>query len=239
MIRARSGWRRAVGALSLAASALLLGGCVYLRLLEVKRQLAQFDRHFLLKTDDGLRLTCLTPVLEADDIRWLGLRPESIKRLGQAEQWHVRWVKQLPPGKTESGAFHIAVDLSFTQGKLTGIAIPERYFQLLPKSFVIGVIRSVGGARIDKSDRSAEAAVTDAAALARPDLPGIDKVLGMPTEERLEGNVAIQRYRYVTATTEPKPGVFEMTLRFDDASGQLLHWQGRTPVGNIAFKFAP
>jgi hypothetical protein len=236
MTSGRRGFR-AAGALALAAVTLLLGGCVYLRLLEVKRQLAQFDQHFVLHTEEGLKLICQTPVLLTDDIRWLGIRPETIKRLGRAEQWHVRWVKQLPPGVTDKGTFFIALDLTFADGKLTGIAIPETYFALLPKSFVIGVIKSLGGARVDKSHRSAEAAVADAAALARPDLPGIDKVLGQPTEERIEGGVAIQRYRYIPATTERGAGIFEMTLRFDNATGELLHWHGKTPMGNIAFDF--
>jgi hypothetical protein len=81
--RLRHGGRRAA-AFGLAALGLLLGGCVYLRLLAFKRQLADFDRHFTLQTDDGLRLGCLTPVLLPEDFRWLGLTPETVKTLGQS-----------------------------------------------------------------------------------------------------------------------------------------------------------
>lgn len=231
--------RRAGVAIALALGTLLLSGCVYLRLLELKRQFAQFDRHFALHTHDGLRVVAQHPVLFADDVRWIGLRPETIKRLGQAEQWHIRWVKQLPPGVTDQGTFYVALDLTFAGGKLTGIAIPESYFKLLPKEFVVSMLRSLGGAHVDKSSRNVEASVgADAARLARPNLPTVDKILGVPTEEHEEGKHTIQRYRYVLATTEKGGGVFEMTLRYDTKSGELLHWQGRTPMGNIAFNFA-
>lgn len=231
----RGAWLR----LGLGLAALvLLSGCVYLRLLELKKQLGQFDRHFDLRTDDGVRILCRTPVLLADDVRWIGIRPETIRRLGSAEQWQVRWVKELPPGRTEKGAFFIALELMFADGRLTGVAIPESYFAFLPKSFVLGVIKSLGGARVNKAKRTAEAAVSSAeVALARPNMPNIDKVLGLPTEERVEGAQTVQRYRYVPVTPEPKAGVFEMTLRFDTKSGELQHWQGRTPMGNIAFDF--
>lgn len=33
------------------------GGCVYLRLLQIKNQLAEFDRYFDADTRDGLKLT--------------------------------------------------------------------------------------------------------------------------------------------------------------------------------------
>lgn len=226
-------------ALGLAACALLLGGCVYLRLLELKRQFAKFDEHFVLHTEHGLKIIAQDPVLRMEDVRWLGLYPESTKRVGLAEQWHIRWVKQLPPGVTDKGSFFVALDLTFADGKLTGIAIPESYFMLLPKDFLVGVVRSLGGARIDKSSRAVEAAVAaDEVRQARPNLPTVDKILGVPTEEREEGPHTFQRYRYVPSTKEGKAGVFEMVLRYHTKSGELLHWQGRTPMGNIAFDFA-
>lgn len=239
MTAARRPPRRVWAALGLACGALLLGGCVYLRLLELKRQFAQFDRHFALQTTEGLRIVAQHPVLLMDDVRWIGLRPETIKRLGRAEQWQVRWVKQLPPGVAEKATFYIALDLSFADGKLSGIAIPESYFALVPKELVIGMLRSLGAADVDKRGRKVEAAVgAEAARLGRPNLPTVDKILGTPTEEREEGRHTIQRYRYVLATREPKGGGFEMILRYDTKSGELLHWQGKTPMGNIAFDFA-
>lgn len=230
---------RTLFAWTLAAGLLLLSGCVYLRLLALKRQLKDFDRHFALQTDVGVKIIAQDPVLLAEDVRWLGLRPETIRKLGRAEQWHVRWVKQLPAGVTEKAVFHIALDITFADGKLTGISIPESYFALLPKDFLIGVLRSLGGAAVDRSEREVEAAVkAEEVRLARPSLPTVDRILGLPTEERTDGEHTVQRYRYVPATPERGARVFEMVLRYHTASGELLHWQGRTPMGTIAFDFA-
>ncbi|HUR59779.1 MAG TPA: hypothetical protein VM029_18815 [Opitutaceae bacterium] len=239
MIGSRRLWARALLTVAAISVSSLCSGCVYLRLLELKRQLAQFERNFALQTDEGIRIICHHPLLLADDVRWIGMRPETIKKLGRAELWHVRWVKQLPPGVTEKGTFSIELDLTFADGKLSAVTIPENYFKLLPKSFVIGVIKSVGGAKVDKSARTAESVVTSGeVALAQPSMPSIEKILGRATESRVDGPHTIDRYRYIPATKEPRPGVFEMTLRFHTTSGTLLHWHGRTPIGNIAFDFA-
>jgi hypothetical protein len=217
----------------------LLSGCVYLRLLELKKQLGKFDEFFGLQTTDGLAILCFQPVLLSDDVRWIGVKPESTKKIGLAEQWHVRWVKQLPPGMKEDVEFDIVLELNFTENKLTRIAIPEKYFAVLPKRFLVGVIKSLGGGRVDKAGRRIEAAVTAAEiAAARPNLPGIDKLLGRPSEERTEGSTTIVRYRYVPSTKESHAGVFDMQLTFDTKTGELLKWQGLTPVGKIGFDFS-
>lgn len=226
-------------AFGLACLALLLSGCVYLRLLELKKQLGDFDRFFVLQTSDGVGIVCQDPVLTPSDVRWIGLRPEQTKRLGQAEQWQVRWVKQLPLGIAEPGQFDIIVDLGFANNRLNRITIPERYFAVMPKEFLVGVIKSLGRGRIDKSEKKIEASVSAAeVAAARPKLPSIDKLLGRPSEERVEGDNTVLRYRYIPATKESKAGVFDMHLTFQTVTGELLRWQGRTPIGNISFNFA-
>lgn len=219
-------------------AALLLGGCVYLRLLELKRQIDKFDLFFALRTDNGLSLTCLTPLLRPSDVRWIGLKPEKTKTLGRAEQWQVRWVKQPPPGARENVEYDIALELMFVEERLKQVTIPERYFAAMPKSFLVGVIRSLGRGKIDKSEKKIAAIVSaEEVAAARPKLPAIDKLLGQPTEEREEGANTMVRYRYVPATVEPGAGVFDMHLTFHTKSGELLRWQGLTPVGKIDFDF--
>lgn len=225
-------------ACTVAGLALLLGGCVYLRLLELKKQLGQFDRYFALQTTEGVGIVCHEPVLTTADVRWIGLRPEQSKTLGRAELWQVRWVKQLPIGIAEPSQFDIIIDLGFADNHLTRVTIPERYFAVMPKEFLIGVIKSLGRGKIDKSQKKIEAAVSAAEiAAARPKLPSIDKLLGRPSEEREDGPNTILRYRYIPATKESRAGVFDMHLTFNTATGELLRWQGKTPIGNIGFNF--
>ncbi len=231
-------WVRRLFAFGLVAFAALLGGCVYLRLLELKNQLGRFDDHFTLHTGDGLALTCLKPVLLTADVRWLGLKPESVKQVGQAALWRIRWVKQLPPGVTEPIEYDIVLDLNFTEDRLTRLAIPERYFAVMPKDFLVGVIKSVGRGRVDTGGKRVESTVSAAAvAAARPRLPALHRLLGRPTESKIDGPHTLVRYRYVPATQEPGAGLFDMHLTFDTASGELRRWQGFTPVGRIGFDF--
>lgn len=220
-------------------AALLLSGCVYLRLLELKKQLGRFDEFFGVQTTDGLAIVCHEPVLRPADLRWIGVKPERTRQLGHAEEWQVRWVKQLPPGIHEPIEYDITLNLGFADDRLTRVAIPEKYFAVMPKPFLVGVIRSLGRGRIDKAGRQIETAISPAdIAAARPNLPDVDKLLGRPSEERQEGTTTIVRYRYVPSTPESRTGVFDMHLTFDTKSGELLKWQGLTQVGKIGFDFA-
>jgi hypothetical protein len=231
-------WRRrshAAAAVAIAAAALLLGGCVYLRLLELKHQIAAFDRNFNVSTETGVRIECRHPVLLTDDVKWIGLAPEHRKAIGTAEDWDVRWVKDLPPDVHEAGTFDILIQLRFVDDKLTRVAIPERYFAVMSKSLLIDLLRSLGGAKVDRDRRSIEAQL----ASSRPDLPAIQKLLGVPTDRANDGGQTILHYRYVPVATArlARSAVFDMTLCFDASNGQLLRWQGRTPVGVIGFNF--
>ena len=233
-VNARRRWL----ALGVAACALLLGGCVYLRLLEIKKQLGHFDENFSLQSADGLGLICHTPVLLTSDLRWIGVMPESVKKLGTAEQWRVRWIKQLPPGVTEKLQFDLMLEFSFVDGKLSRATIPEQYFAVMPKPFLVTVIKSLGHGHINKGSKEIDSALSGPElAAARPSLPSIDKLLGRPSEEYVEGPNTITRYQYVPATKESGAKTFDMRLTFDTQTGELLKWQGFTPVGKIAFDF--
>ena len=101
MSRRRGAVPRTAAVMIAAAVALLSSGCVYLRLLELKRQLAAFERNFTLETSEGVRLGFLRPVLLTRDIRWLGLKPETVQQTGEIEQWRVRWLKEPAHGVVE------------------------------------------------------------------------------------------------------------------------------------------
>lgn len=232
--------RRLVLACGLAASALLLGGCVYLRLLELKWQLDKFDRNFAVSTTDGLSIVFHHPVMRTGDVRWFGAKPERIDKLGQAEHWHLRLVKELPPGVTEPVKYDILLELSFADDRLTRVSVPEAYFAGIPKKFVLGVIRSLGRGQISQGEKKIETTVgADEAAASRPRLATIDRLLGIPSEVRIEGPNTVRRYRFVPATKEPDPAAYDFTMTFDTATGDLRRWHSRTPVGGIGFKFDP
>ncbi len=233
-------WGRRILGVGLAALCLLLSGCVYLRLLEFKHQLADFDRHFTLQTSEGVRLGCLSPVLLTADFRWLGFTPETVKKLGRAELWRIRWAKELPPGPKEKAAHDIEMELTFTDDQLTRLYLPERYFTLVPKPFFIGLLRSLGSARVDKSRRLAEVNFSRSERdnlTARVVATSLAMLLGVPTEQRTEGMLTTLRYHYTPVPPESKHGVIDMVFTFDTATGQLQRLHGRSPIGQISFNF--
>jgi hypothetical protein len=238
--RTRTSLLRPSAACLLLVVGLLLSGCVYLRLLEFKRQLGDFDRHFTLSTDDGLRLICQHPIVLSEDFRWLGFTPESVKALGQAEQWRIRWTKQLPPGVADSAGHDIEMELMFAEGRFTRLHIPERFFAFVPKPFFTGLLRSLGQANVDRSRRLADVSFTPAerSRLTASVTPAaLAALLGRPSEQTVAGDRSTLRYRYTPVPPESKNGIVDMFFTFEAATGQLLRLHGRSPVGQVSFNF--
>jgi len=226
----------------LASLALLLGGCVYLRLLAIKNQLSAFDRHFTLDTHDGVRLGCLKPVLLAADLHWLGITPEHIQTLGQSEQWRIRWVKQLPAGTTEATAYDLSIEMIFTEGKLSRVFVPERFFALISKSFFVDLLRGMGAANIDRGARTADVNLTDAGGKT----PGVPitrdtllNFLGRPGAERVEDTRLVLDYRFITTPPVDDSRPIDLAFSFDAQTGQRHRNTGRSRVGKMSFNFAP
>lgn len=235
-------WQRWLLTLGLCSVALLLSGCVYLRLLALKRQLGDFDKHFALQTANGVRLRCLDPVLLAGDMRWLGIVPEKIAKQGRAEQWRVHWVKEAVTGRgePEPAAQDIELEINFSDNKLTGFFVAERYFAFIPKSFFVGLLRGLGDANIDKGKRrvSAEIALPTAGVDdGRPTIASLAALLGSPTERQTKGETTLLRYRYLPPTPGSNNGDFDLFFTFDTASGELLQLEGRSPVGQMLLNF--
>jgi hypothetical protein len=224
-----------LGAVALAA--LFLSGCVYLRLLQLKRQIAAFDEHFVFHSESGLRLECLHPVLLADDLRFLGFYPATVRKVGVAEQWHIRWLKQRAAGATEKVRYEISFDLTFSADKLTALHIPENYFAFMPKEVVIAGVKSLGGAQVDKAQRSILAQLRDK--VIPPSAKGVAEMLGPPTDQKIEGDRETFHYHFVSDDPGAKGKDFDLRLVFDAQSGDLRETIGRLPVGNLHLKFDP
>jgi hypothetical protein len=242
MLRRNSPFLRRPFALLLLAGALLLSGCVYLRLLELKKQFAHFDENFKTDTTDGVRIDCLNPLLLADDVRWIGVFPETITTEGSHENWRVRWIKDAPPGPPETTVYDVELDARFTHGRLTHIAIPERYFEFFPKELFVNLLRSTGGAQINAGSRSADVQNTPepgAPPIKPPTLDSIGAMLGRPTERLTRDGLEIFRYRYRALTSEKKARPIDVSFSFDPVTGRLRMFVAALPTGTINFRVAP
>jgi hypothetical protein len=229
-------------AFSFLAGALLLSGCVYLRLLDLKKQFARFDENFTADTTDGVRIECLNPILLPDDVRWLGVFPETINTEDVSEKWRVRWIKDPPPGDPETVVYDVELEARFTDERLVYVGIPERYFAFFPKELFVSLLRSTGGARIDRSSRSAEVDNTPdpkSAEIKPPTIDSIAGMLGRPSERTTRDGMEIFRYRYRALTTEKKAKPIEVTFSFDSATGRMQTLKAKLPTGTINFRVAP
>lgn len=234
--------RRGLAALAVGAAVLLLSGCIYLRLLALKRQLGDFDRNFTLQTHEGLRLKCLNPVLLAGDLRWLGIVPETTTKLGRFELWRVRWVKEVDARQTgpRPAAHDIELEINFAENKFVGFFMAERYFTFIPKSFFVGLLRGLGHASIDRNQRRVSADIVIPHSEFANDRPTIDSLVGLlgdPTERRTEDGNTLLRYRYLPPAPGSNNGDFDLRFTFNLQTGELLRLEGSSPVGKMALNF--
>ena len=229
-------------ALLLIACVATFSGCVYLRLLDLKKQFSRFDEHFKTDITDGLRIDCLEPLLQVGDARWLGIFPETITTEGDTEDWRVRWVKEPPPGAPETAVYDVELSARFVDGRLSRVGIPERYFAFCSKELFVNLLRSTGEARIDRGSRSAEVDNKRPATGPEPVLPtiaSIDGMLGRPTEFTKKDGLTLYRYRYKPMTPEKKARSLEVSFVFNDGTGVLQTLTAKLPTGTIHFRVAP
>jgi len=151
-------WKRSTLWLLISGLALLLTGCVWLRLLAFKEQLADLDRYVKVDDRKGLAFHFLEPVLYADDVRELLQMEPTVKTTNQnCQTWLWTFEKELAVTNAEPANFDLTFATLFENRKFNELGIPERFTAVIPKPIILGIVRSLGHADIDRSKRSASA----------------------------------------------------------------------------------
>ena len=230
----RARWRpgrRAAAVLAGALASVLLGGCIYLRLLELRNQLAHFDRFFDTDLRTGVRITCKQPVLLDGDMAFFKLAPESRARAGVAERWQFRWIKASRGPGENPGDYEVAVDFIFVEHKLTRVILPERLFVFIPKQFFLTIVRAFGHAQVDKQKRTASASVHEDFGPDQmpPQLTraGLSAMLGAPFESKETAAGLRWHYQYRAASADQRSGHIDITFTLDPANQKVRRIQGR------------
>jgi hypothetical protein len=226
-----------------AAGLILLGGCIYLRLLELKRQLADFDRYFEADARDGVKLTCRKPALLDEDMAFFRLVPESRQRSGTAERWHFRWIKNPPVPGEDPARYEVAADFVFLDHQLTRVILPERLFTFIPKPLFLSILRAFGHAQVDREKRSATAHVQENAGpsggpapLTRTDLAAM---LGAPMEKSNTPEGVLWHYHYRAASPDQRSGRIDVAFTLDRANSQVRRIRGLVFNSTLDVSFAP
>jgi hypothetical protein len=229
-------FKRAFFCFSLALLMTSFGGCVYLRLLEVKLQLVDFEKYFKIEQRNGLSLVCLKPVLSTQDISALAKRGPTFAEAGAPQTvWQYHFTKQYHHPESEKGIFDVPVVLVFQKDKLCMGTLPERFCEVMPRAFIIEAFRAIGRAEVNPIDRSAKGPFFERAkdkGIPIPKSHDFVRLLGKPFAEEKSGAVTIFTfvYRLQRGSQDPAPPT--------DAWARFSFLQGGEKLLKIEAKFA-
>jgi hypothetical protein len=205
---------------------LLLTGCIWLRLLAFKNQLVEFDRYVKVDDRHGLAFQFVKPVIRAGDVReLLEADPTSKATNGSEQTWFWTFEKLLPDTHQESGNFEMTFTTSFATNKLSQFAIPERFLTILPKSWVLGLFRSFGKARVDQKQRAANVTWVPEGETPIMTRREIIQLLGAPLSTTESNLVSSCLYKYRLKSPSFKPGETMQAraeFKFASDTGKLI-----------------
>jgi hypothetical protein len=186
-----------------------LWGCVYLRLLEVKFQLSDFDKYLRLEDKEGLDLIFLKPVLLKEDILYLAKRgPTSILESPQSSIWQFYFQKRGEGKNRSEEEFDVPVDLFFESETLTMVRFPRRFVEILPRRFIVESFKAIGRGEVNTGKRHVSGTLPgqkEGDGIPIPRKTDLLRLLGMPTEERRSSPVFSMKYTYVLKSAKPEP----------------------------------
>lgn len=191
------------------ALVLSLSGCVWLRLLELKNQLGEFDKNFESKVEpNGYTLSFKQPVVFAEDLTYLSkLQPSWKETHAYGQHWFYNYKKVDVNGQFVSPQVSIVHQLGFSNNKLLNTWVfPPNLLAMTPAPFLELSLRGLGFSKIFKSKRQVKATFDKLPKVQTP-VPTKDNiiaVLGDPLEIQKQdfGLLYIYHFQLDTDTVE-------------------------------------
>ncbi len=192
----------------------LLSGCVYYRLLKLKRQFENFEDNFELEDKKGLTLVFKNPILYKKDIKWL-LNNEPTKVLDEnGNSWLYILTKKNVDGIKEEKNYDIDIMTDFEKDKLKEFTLPKRFLENLSKEMLAKMFKSMGKSKVNKSEKKAGTTMQGK----KEGLPTIYDVLytlGEPYEKQEEKETTKLKYIYTVKKPENGSELKPFSLIFD------------------------
>lgn len=192
----------------------LLSGCVYYRLLKLKRQFEHFEDNFELEDKKGLTLVFKNPILYKKDIKWL-LNNEPTKVLDEnGNSWLYILTKKNVDGIKEEKNYDIDIMMDFEKDKLKEFTLPKRFLENLSKEMLAKMFKSMGKSKVNKSEKKADTTMQGK----KEGLPTIYDVLftlGEPYEKQEEKETTKLKYIYTVKKPENGSELKPFSLIFD------------------------
>ena len=206
--------------IALAAIALSLSGCVYLRLLSFKNQLKNFERNVVVEASPGLALSFPNPVVRNADFSFITKSPPT--RIDPVAADVELWTWTFEKQKAEPGHKAYALDFQtrFESDLLTRMIIDEAFVDLIGRDFILTMFQSIGGAKINTFRRSASVSMnTDSLQRAAlPTLANILETMGEPSRmvgsKRSSGDVIDCEYEFNFRNPENRKRAGQFKLAF-------------------------
>lgn len=212
-------------------------GCVWLRLLEIKNQLADFDVSMGTEVRDShFILHFRKPVLLSEDFVYLSkLRPSRTETL---EQGGYRWYLDFridPSTNAEQRRKRISFGMTFDRkNRLTAFDFSPLFMEMAPRAFLEASIRSLGHGKIDEEKRQLKVDPEDLPRLvsALPKSDEITRVLGSPQEVEQEAGLRVLIYRFLAESLPvdreyEDRRIAEARLYFDPKRDEMIGLKGR------------
>lgn len=212
-----------IAAAALAAAVLTSGGCAYIRLLDAKSQLAEFDRYVEVSIGQDLVIDLREPTLTASDIRKLGVHPRSESRVDGEAVWDVALEKVIAKNSREGREGDLHVSFRFdASNRLREIRVPGRYLEAFPPEFIEGMLRSMGSSRVNAFKRVVTArwrGKLDTLDDVSPQ--GIASAFGAPYRRRSEEGTMYSLYQYTMRRADGTSKTYWVEFAFGEGDGVL------------------
>jgi hypothetical protein len=227
--------------LLLSSLALLLTGCEWmrwLRLLSLKKQLAQLDRYVRVDDKNGLTIHFIKPVVYSDDIRMLMDGETTCTTNRNRITWAWTYEKQSLDPQPPPGDFDLSFSMSFENLKFAELFFPERFLAVLPKPMLLGMLRSVGQADVDMKRGTVKFkwAGSGKDRIELPTKSHVLRLLGPPFTITDTNQTRTFLYKYYQKTTDPSPPAERLAwakFTFAADSDQMLSSTGC--MGNMGW----
>ena len=215
----------------------IFSGCVWLRLLDLKYQLADFDENVRIEVkDQHFILHLKKPVVLSEDFVYLSkLRPSRIEPLPDGGyRWYLDF--RFDPVKSpEQKKKMVSFCMTYTKdNKLAAFDFSPLFLQMAPAAFLEASIRSLGAGKVDQEKRQLKVDPQDLPKLTAslPQLSNVVNVLGPPAEESMEEGQKVLTYRFkADALIVDKDYMdrkeAEAALYFDPEKTELVRLKGR------------
>lgn len=226
--------------LLILAAILLLGGCVWSRLLDWKGQLKEFDR-YIEPIGGGTELTLRfkEPCIRPADIGYL-LGDEKPSRTATRDGGGVLVTWLLRRDRPDSIGLEITLGASDLAEKTLAdsLVVPPQVLRFIPPERLLAMARAFGSADIDRSKRQAAAGVTGPDA--KPLTPGRNVVvaaLGEPDATDAANGTDRLTYRFRLVSPDGSLGKAS-DLILELKGEQLMAARLQAPNFNAWMKFA-